>query len=169
MLKAFAIVLAVAWVAAASAQPSAPPVELEPDGDISLGIGQTKTFRFDAAFARAGTATQGIAELAPQTDHILTITGLAAGETKMYIFSDKGDRIYSATLTITPENGHIVRIYGGITKAQDGDSKDFVGVWCTPTFCGRADKDVSPVAPTPGVVGQRSGPGGSSIRPARTF
>lgn len=166
MRNALAVLLAIAWTGAALAQPPAPPVELEPDGEISLGIGQTKTFRFDTAFAKAGTSTQGIAELSPQTDHILTITGLSAGETKMYIFSDKGDRLYSATLTITPENGHIVRIYGGSTKGQEGDSKDFVGVWCTSTYCGRADKDV---APSPNNVGQRSGPGGSLIRPARGF
>jgi hypothetical protein len=73
-----------------------------------------------AKSTRAGTSTQGIAELAPQTDHILTITGLAPGETKMYIFSDKGDRIYSATLNVTPENGHIVRIYGGAILIREG-------------------------------------------------
>jgi hypothetical protein len=83
---------------------SSTPIELEPDGEINSG------WDFNA----------GIAELAPQTDHILTITGLAPGETKMYIFSDKGDRIYSATLNVTPENGHIVRIYGGATERPGG-------------------------------------------------
>jgi hypothetical protein len=71
----------------------------------------------------------------------------------MYIFSDKGDRIYSAMLNVTPESEHFVRIYGGATKGQEGDSKDYIGVWCTETCCGRADKDVAPTQNyTPGSL-----------------
>lgn len=142
-----------------------PPAEVVTDGVIALGVGQTKTFRFDAAIERAGTATQGIAEVAAQSNQQLTVTGIAAGETVLDVFGANGTRLYSATVTVTPENGHIVRIYGGNTKAQENHSKDFVGIWCTETSCGRADKDVSGRAPADTSV--RYGPGGTAIVPSR--
>lgn len=120
----------------AMAQPKQPPRILQHQENIDLTIGESRTFEFAEPFGRIGTATEGVAVVLPQSDRQLTISGLKAGQTTMFVQGTQGD-MYLATVTVTPGSGHLVRFYGYPRDV----TKDYIGFYCSEFGCGRADQD----------------------------
>lgn len=123
------LVLYFALVSAAYAQS---PQIVDPGDRIELGIGESKTFRFPQPFKSFDTATPNIVKFLPQSDRQLTITGVDLGQTLMFIHDDRDQVIYTATVSVLPGAGRLVKIYGH-------RNKDFRGYYCSETGCGRAD------------------------------
>lgn len=119
-----------------------PPEIVEPEDQIQLGIGEARTLKFHEPFTRAGTVTENIAQILPQSDRTLTVSGMASGQTLMFVHDEKGNLIYSATISVTPSTGHLVRLYGG-TRDKDTAMRglDYAGYYCTELTCSRADGD----------------------------
>jgi len=111
------------------------PERVGPQETISIAMGRTQTLKFQSQFDTINVTSKGVVEATANSDHMVTLTGLAEGETIMTI-SKGGREIYSATVTITTEPGHVVRHYGG-------NSPDYVGSYCSATFCGRSNKDLN--------------------------
>jgi hypothetical protein len=128
------LVLAAALLLSHSAF-AQPPEIVQPEDQIELAVGEARTLKFHETFQKVGTVTEGVAQIMPQSDRTLTVSGLAPGQTLMFVHSEKGDLIYTAAIAVTPTSGHLVKHYGrrGV--------KDFVGYYCSETGCGRADLD----------------------------
>lgn len=111
-----------------------PPQIVQSEGLIELGVGESKTLRFQHPFKSWDQAIPDVVKFLPQSDRQLTVTGASIGRTLMFVFDDQGGVTYSATINVIPVPGHLVRIYGK-------QGKDFVGYYCSDTGCGRADLD----------------------------
>lgn len=140
--------LACGWIAAAKAQPEPSPQEIEADATIELAVGQGKTFRFQSPITSINVATEGIAKATPQSDRMITVVGLAPGQTVLLVYGRSGERMYSAEVVVSPDTGRSVKLYGQ-HRTADGVSRleDYVGYYCTETTCSRADKDKPPAPP----------------------
>jgi len=128
-------ILAFSGTGLAIAQPNAAPEILQPQDQIELAIGESRTLQFREPFEKAGTGTEGIAQIVPQSDRTLTVSGITSGQTSFYVQGPKGDLVYLATVIVAPAAGHLVKLYGR------SDIKDFVGYYCSEIGCGRADLD----------------------------
>lgn len=126
-----------------------PPAEVIPEGEISVGLNEVKVFHFADSVSTINVITKGTIQANAQTDHQVSIVGLAAGETQMFLYSADGKTIYSATVTVTPEAGHLVKIYG--TGKNEDVNAGFISTYCNGSGCGRPDKDL----PTPSVSVER--------------
>jgi hypothetical protein len=134
-MRRIAVILALLCAGAgAMAQPNRPPEVIQPQDQIELAIGESRTLQFSGPFQRAGTATEGIARILPQSDRTLTVSGVGPGQTAMFVHGTQGDVIYSAIVIVAPSGGHLVKFYGR-------DTKDFTGYYCSETGCGRANLD----------------------------
>jgi hypothetical protein len=111
------------------------PQVVAPDEQIELAIGESRTLKFSDSIQSAHTTAKGVAEIVPQTDRIVTVSGVAPGQTLMWVQDTTGRTTYTATITVSAGIGHLVRIYRS-------DKKDFIGFHCNETACGRADLDV---------------------------
>lgn len=151
----------IACVLLAGSAWAQPPVEVKPDQVISIGIGQTRIFRFDEPISQVNVVSKGIVEAQAQTDHQISLVGESEGETHLYVFSPDNKRMFEARVVVTTESGHIVRLYG----YHDDSNKDFQGFYCTEAGCGRADKDLPnrglPTS-TQTTITQRTGAGSIS-------
>ncbi|HXI40267.1 MAG TPA: pilus assembly protein N-terminal domain-containing protein [Bryobacteraceae bacterium] len=136
MLKSVGVLAALGLASAAYAQPQEQPERLVPEASISVGVGRAEILRFRTAFGSVNVATQGIVQAIPQSDHVLTLYGEKEGVTYLTVRTDKGEEIYSATVSVTQEPGHVVKLYG---KA----ATDYVGFYCTESGCGRADRELN--------------------------
>jgi hypothetical protein len=67
----------------------------------------------------------------------------------MFVFGSEGKRLYGATVTVTPEPGHQVKIYA--SGKNDDVNAGFISIYCNEFGCGRPDKDL----PTPQVTVER--------------
>ncbi len=112
------------------------PQEIIPKDRISVAIGQSQTLKFNSAFKTIAVSSKGTVEAMATTDHIMTITGLLEGEALLTVLGTDGDELYRAIVSVTPEPGHIVRIY-------DNKSPDYTGFYCTEVHCGRANKELN--------------------------
>lgn len=121
--------------APAYGQPLEEPERVSPESAITIGVGQTETLKFRSSFGTVSVATDGIVQLIPQSDRTLTLYGRAPGTTLLTVRSDRGDEIYSAFVNVSPEPGHVVKLYGR-------NVPDYVGFYCTDVVCGRADKEL---------------------------
>jgi hypothetical protein len=119
------------------AQPQEEPERVVPETTISIGIGRAETLRFKSTFGVVNVATEGIVQAIPQSDRVLTLYGKAEGTTLLTVRTDRGDEIYSATVSVTQEPGRVVRLYGR------RDVPDYTGFYCTDRACGRADKELN--------------------------
>jgi Flp pilus assembly secretin CpaC len=117
-----------------------PPQEIETSDQISVGVGQAKVFRFDEPFGRIDFMPKDTADAVPQSDRQLSIIGIKAGISQMFVFSPDGKQIYSAAVTVSPEPGRLVKIYG--TGKNDDLNSGFIAVYCDASGCGRPDKDL---------------------------
>jgi hypothetical protein len=145
-MKRLAFLITLMMAGSALAQQ---PEEVIPDGKIALSIGQSKIFRLDEPLNRIDVISKGIVEATAQSDHQFSIVGTEAGATQLFVFSPEGKRLYSATVTVSPEPGHRVRIYG--VGKNDDINAGFVSVYCNDVWCGRPDRDL----PTPNVTVER--------------
>lgn len=112
------------------------PQIVQTEDRIELGVGESKTLRFQRPYKSFDSAIPGVIKFLPQSDRQLTVTGTTLGTTLMFIHDDRENVIYAATVSVLPEPGHLVKIYAR-------DVKDFVGFYCTDTGCGRADPDLA--------------------------
>jgi hypothetical protein len=143
------LLVAAALVLLATPAFAQPPREVVPEGNISLGVGQVKVFMFSEPLSRVNVITKGTVEATPQSDRQISIVGLAEGATQMFVYSPAGERLYGATVTVTAESGHLVKIYG--TGKNDDINAGFVQMYCNEFTCGRPDKDL----PVPTVSVER--------------
>ncbi len=138
----------VAW-----AQPEPAPQEIEPDATIDIAVGEGKTLRFRSPITSVNVAIEGVARAIPQSDQILTVVGVAPGQTMLLVYGQNSQRIYTANVVVNSDVGRSVKLYGQHMTA-DGLNKlqDYVGYYCTPTTCSRADKDKPPQPPVQTTV-----------------
>jgi hypothetical protein len=135
-LKIAHLTVALGLLAAspALAQPPGLPQEIPPDMEFSLGVGEAKTLRFGSAIGKVETLNEGIARVSAQSDHVLTLFGVAPGGDHLIVFGPDGQQFFSADISVAPAAGHLVKLYGH-------RGKDYVGWYCSETGCGRADLD----------------------------
>lgn len=112
------------------------PERLVPSATIAVGVGHTERLKFKANFGAINVASQGVVQATAQSDRVMTLFGQAEGVTTVSVQAPNGEEIYSATVVVSAEPGHVVRIYGR------KDIPDYTGFYCTATFCGRADKEL---------------------------
>lgn len=110
--------------------------EVVPENSIELSVGESRSYRFAEPIREAKVVSEGIVEVRPQNDRLLSFTGTKAGVTQAFVYDPQGKEIYRATIIVGQEPGNIVRLY-------DGRSKDYTGYFCTETACGRADKELN--------------------------
>lgn len=159
-MKLFFALIVLMVSGAAWAQP---PEVLPVEDYIEMGVGDSRTLRFKEPFKTPGTASD-IVQIIPHTDHVLTITGLAAGQTFFYVRDDQERIFYTATISILQGAGHLVKIYGH-------RGRDFRGYYCNDAGCGRSDLDKKlanggrdPDEPNAISVTQPTGGGGYTTR-----
>ncbi len=120
------------------------PVEVEQSlTQITLGVEEIKTFRFDTQISRVDLANEGVVRAVPQAGNQLRFTGISSGRTPLVVYGADGSRIYSATVTVTSESGHMVRIYRQPTREEmkaagnsaDGKVDASDEYWCTAISC----------------------------------
>lgn len=139
-MKRFALLAALLFSGAAFAQPQ--PIEVLPDGYISLARGQTKILQFDESISKITIVQKGIIDTEPLTDRQISVAGVAQGVTMFVVFGQGGKQLYSATVSVTPEPGQLVKIYGLDEKNQDVGGGGYSAVWCNDRGCGRPDIDL---------------------------
>lgn len=156
--------LAFGLAEVALAQPDPVPREIEADATIELAVGQAKTFQFQSAITSVNVATDGVAKATPQSDRVITVVGVAQGQTMLLVYGRNGERLYSADVIVSTDIGRSVKLYGQHMTA-DGLNKlqDYVGYYCTPTTCSRADKDKGPPPPVQTTITRGSST--STFRP----
>lgn len=127
------VLLFLSGSALAQPQQRSPEV-IQSDKPIEVAVGEAKVLRFSEAFSSPVMTSKDIADIIPQSDHMLTITGLSPGATAFFL-KDEGDRvIYTGSILVTPSSGRLVKIYRR-------DVNDYVGYYCSEFGCGRADLD----------------------------
>lgn len=131
------ILLSCAFAGAVSAQD---PVEVTPDGNFSLGLGEIKVFRFQQTVGSVNVIRKGVVEALAESDRQISVHATGLGITQVYIFDPNGQKLYSASFSVNPEAGRQVKIYG-TTKRGDPNA-GYVSVWCNARGCGRSDKDL---------------------------
>jgi hypothetical protein len=134
-MKRFALLVALLLSGGALAQN-----EIGPERVISLAKGQVKVLQFDEPIQRVNVILKGVVDVEPVTDKQLSLAGTSAGETRIIVFSDKGQMIYNAAVTVTPEPGRVVKIYGH--DKNDDLNAGYSSVWCNDLGCGRPDIDI---------------------------
>ncbi len=130
MALAGTILAGSAW-----AQPETRPETLTTEDRYDLAIGQATKLSFPTIFDRIDLTADGIVQAKPLSDRVMTLQGLAEGEVIMTVFAGSKE-LYSATVVVGAERGHVVRMY-------DGRHRDYTGFYCTDTACGRADKELN--------------------------
>jgi hypothetical protein len=131
---AFVLLAGPAW-----AQPQQqPPEVINVDNAIEVAVGEAKVLRFGQAFASPVMTTKDIADIIPQTDRMLTITGLSPGATAFFLKDDKDRVIYTGSIVVTPSSGSLVKIYGNVPGPR---AKDYVSYYCNQTGCSRANPE----------------------------
>lgn len=124
--------------------------EVKPANSITLGVGQTRIYRFDEPISQVNVISKGIVEANALSDRQISLVGVAIGETVLNVFGGDKDRLlFDATVTVNPESGHIVKIYG--TGKNDDANAGFIQVYCNQLGCGRPDRDL----PVPNITVER--------------
>jgi hypothetical protein len=132
------VVAALLLVAgSASAQP---PRELTSQDQITLVAGTGKMLVFDEPVGRIDVTQKDIVEATPQTDRRISIAAMKAGVVQMVVSSPSGQVIYSANVIVSPEPGHIVKMYS--PGKNDDLNAGYSAVFCDDRGCGRPDKDL---------------------------
>lgn len=141
------------------------PEEIPIEGSHQIGVGESKSLRFSSTLKTVTVTSVGIVEATAQTDRVITVTGVMAGVTTLLVYGDDGRRIYSALISVNPDTGHVVRLYGNARSDSGGGTKDYVGFYCNSVFCGRSDKDLPPASSTQTTTTtSRQMPDGSQVQ-----
>lgn len=136
-MKQFAF---AACLLALSGSAWAQPKEIQPDGIIQLSIGQARAFEFKEPFGEIYFAPKDVVESVPQSDRQFTISPLTSGTARMFVRDPTGKLMYNADIVISPEPGHMVKLYG--RNKNDDLNAGYIAVYCTETGCERPDKDL---------------------------
>jgi hypothetical protein len=156
MRKLLSTIAMITCITAAHAQP---PQEIVTTDTVDFQVGQTRTLQFNEAVTKVVLASEGIASVVPQTDHVFTVQALRPGTVLTVAYGADGQVVHRLNIAVA---GHMVKVYG--QRGPGGKvPADYVGVICNGTGCGRADPDVEPA---PDVVTisktQTDGQGNSS-------
>jgi hypothetical protein len=127
---AFLLLSSPAW-----AQPDTTPTVVTPQDVINLSVGQATKLQFPTVYDQVNLTSDVIVQVKPITDKVMTLQGLAEGETIMTVMAGNKE-VFSATIIVGAERGHVVRIY-------DNRYRDYTGFYCTDLACGRADKELN--------------------------
>lgn len=122
---------------------AAEPIEIRQyQGRITVGVDEVKVFNFGDIITRIELTRGGVAQAIPRSQTELTLTGLASGQTPILVFGEGGKRLYSGTVTVTPEPGHLVRIFRLPSREEkssaakgDGKTDNSDDYWCTDARC----------------------------------
>jgi hypothetical protein len=118
----------------------AQPNEVESEGLIQLSLGEAKAFEFRDDVSQIFFAPKDIVEATPQTDRMFTVSPLAPGTTRMFVRGRDSKLIYNVEIVVSPEPGHMVKMYGD--KKNDDLNAGYTAVYCTETGCERPDRDL---------------------------
>jgi Flp pilus assembly secretin CpaC len=140
-MKRFALVAATMLLCGtAFAQPPQFPQEIESDGVISLGMGQSKAFEFRDPIGEIYFSPEDVVKARPQSDKQFAISPTAPGSTRMFVRSSAGVLLYNVDIVVAPEPGHLVKTYGDSKNADL--NAGYTATYCTETGCERPDKDL---------------------------
>lgn len=92
-----------------------------------MAVGQSKVFSFDHSFREIKMPGEGIVQALAQNDRQLSLTGLAPGQTPIFVYAPTGELLYSATLTVGQEPGHM----SGCMMGEAGTIPDFIVTRCS--------------------------------------
>jgi len=138
-MRILTIVAATFLAGSAFAQPDTAPVLSVPEDNITMSVGQSHKLSFPTIFDRIELTSDAVVQAKPLSDRVMTLHGVAAGETMMTVFI-AGRELYSALVTVSAEPGHLVKIYG--SGKNDDVNAGHVAVFCNEFSCGRPDKDM---------------------------
>jgi len=138
-MRLLVAVAATILAGSAWAQSEVRPEITVPTDAISMSVGQAQELNFPTVFDRIELSTDAVVQAKPLTDRVMTLHGLAAGETLMTVFAG-GRKLYSARVTVSAEPGHLVKIYG--SGKTDDVNAGHIAVMCNEFGCGRPDKDM---------------------------
>lgn len=147
-MKRLVLMAALLFSGAALAQPGA-SVEVQPGDPLDLARGQTKVLRFTEPVSEVVVLTKGVVDTKAVTDRQMAISGIGPGTARIIVFSRDGNQIYDSEVTVTPEPGRIVKIYG--QNKDDDMGTGYTALFCNEFGCGRPDYDI----PRPQVTVQR--------------
>ena len=57
------------------------PEEIPVEGNLQIGIGESKSLRFASSVKTISVTSAGVVEATAQTDRVITLTGVASGVT----------------------------------------------------------------------------------------
>lgn len=136
-MRRFVLMVGLLLSGAALAQ----PIEIRPAGQISLSKGQVKILQFEEAISKVSIVLSGVIDAEPLTERQLAISGTGTGGTMLVVFAPDGRQIYNAAVIVSPEAGHIVKIYGQRDKNDDLNA-GYSSTYCNEFGCGRPDFDL---------------------------
>lgn len=136
-MKRFVLLAALLLAAPAVAQA---PREITATDTVELQVGQAKMFQIVNG-GRGITDIENAADTVAQVSFVRTnqqvrITGVNVGETLVSFVLDDSTIIRMNVVV----GGRAVRIYG--TGTNDEKKTDYIGYFCTSTWCGRADQEI---------------------------
>lgn len=137
-MRAFVLMAALLMAGNAWAQQ---PQNVVAADRIDMVVGQTNVLRFNESFGSIVFSTKEVVDaLPPQGDRQFAFVATKAGVTRLFVSTPDGKSLYDAEIVVSPEPGHMVKIYG--SGKNDDLNAGYVGVFCTSTGCERPDKDL---------------------------
>lgn len=138
-MRAFVLVAALLLVGTAWAQQ--PPQNIVAADRIDMVVGQTNLLRFNDSIGSIVFSQKEVVDaLPPQGDRQFAFVATRPGVTRLFVTTPDGKSLYDTEIVVTPEPGHMVKIYG--TNKNDDLNAGYVAMFCTTTGCERPDKDL---------------------------
>lgn len=135
------LVLMAALLLAGSALAQQQPQNVVTANRIDMVVGQTNLLRFNDSIGSIVFSQKEVVDaLPPQGDQQFAFVATKPGVTRLFVSAPDGRSLYDTEIVVTPEPGHMVKIYG--TNKNDDLNAGYVGVFCTSTGCERPDKDL---------------------------
>lgn len=138
-MKRLALVILLALTGVAQAQQQVQNVIAT--NRIDMVVGQTNLLRFNDAIGSIVFSQKDVVEgLPPQGDRQFAFVANKPGVSRLFVSGPDGRSLYDAEIVVTPEPGHMVKIYG--TNKNDDLNAGYTAMFCTNTGCERPDKDL---------------------------
>ncbi len=136
-----AFVLVVALLMAGSAWAQQAPQNVVAADRIDMVVGQTNVLRFNDSIGSIVYSNKEVTESLPlQVDRQLAFVAVKPGVTRLMVYAPDGKSLYDTEIVVSPEPGHLVKIYG--MNKNDDLNAGYVAMFCTSTGCERPDKDL---------------------------